>query len=346
MNARLESIGRTRPHPFHPLSFAWLSALAVAVAVTLTGPTPAAASGASTAAGAGDAATSVESTSIGVASLPGLTGAQVVDGVASAPADPSSSDAQPLSAAVRDAGALVAAGFEPAPAGGIKTEGGAAAGSDGIAAAYAPYVERAWTTDGYGRAKTEFGQGERARLYFTEVNPAWNWQSAYLRLSVRMNIVCITTPCEAQSFVLLQGYKWFPPGRATYYLPVVIERTDPLGNYIFEARVGDTAATANFAILGASVPDPAASGVILYDGAEYTGRTVVVGAGNWQLPTGFRPRSLRFAGAFTTGWAADLYQTICPFAPPCFYQLVATYRSDQPDLGAIGTGPYRLSVHR
>ena len=65
---------------------------------------------------------------------------------------------------------------------------------------------------------------------------------AYLRLAARMDIVCIQAPCIAPESVLLQGYKWFPPGRATYYLPVVIERTDTVGNWLFEARIGDTTA--------------------------------------------------------------------------------------------------------
>lgn len=360
MNTRLKPIGRHRPHSPLRLSSYFVSAFAFAL--LLAAPTPAAASGAAPSAPAtvGVAAADAGSTTVTTEVLPGLAAAQRVDGVAGAPANPSPADGVPLTGASDGSGVsgatgnmddLIAGGFEPLPEGaaaadGVVTGRAAAEGTDGTAAAYAPYVERAWTTDRYGRPQSRLARGDGARLYFTAVNPAWNWQVAYLRLAVRQNIVCFRAPCDAAGAVLAQGYKWFPPGRATYYLPVVVERNDPLGNWIFDATVGDTAARADFEIVDGVWTDPAASGVVLYDGAEFTGRTVVVGAGAWQLPSDFRPRSLRFVGAFAAGWRMDLEQTICPFVPPCFYQRIATYDSDQVDLGNAGMAPFRVSVHR
>lgn len=99
---------------------------------------------------------------------------------------------------------------------------------------------------------------------------------ACLRLAARMDIVCITTPCITPETVLAQGQKWSPPGRATYDLPLILERNDTVGNWLIEATVGGTQAQARFQIVA----------------------------------------------------------------------YVATYGNDQLDLGEVGTGPYRLSVHR
>lgn len=340
MNPRFESPGRSRPNHWSPQSFAVALSLAFAGLTLSTGHA------------AADSAAILPSTAqaditVAATTLQSVPVAQTVDAVAGTPSGVSLDGGRSLTGAAGAMTDLVDGGFEPLPGGGAATQGGAVADPEGTAATYAPYVERAWTTDRYGRPQTQFAQGDGMRLYFTAVNPAWNWQVAYLRLAARMDIVCIQAPCIAPESVLLQGYKWFPPGRATYYLPVLIERTDTVGNWLFEARVGETAALARFTIAegGVNTP-PSLNGVLFYDGAEYTGRSVAVGAGTTQLPNGFQPRSLRFSGAYAAGWQADLYHTICPFVPPCFSQFFAAYRSDQADLGSVGTGPYRVSVHR
>ena len=112
------------------------------------------------------------------------------------------------------------------------------------------------------------------------------------------------------------------------------------------AIVASQAGKARFQIVAGGTTPGGQNGVIVYSGAEYSGQAIVVGAGNWQLPTGFRPQSIRFSGAYAVGWRVDLYNTICPFVPPCTYHFLATYGNDQLDLGEVGTGPYRLSVHR
>lgn len=321
MNVQFGSVGRFgAPSWRRPLAAA---ALTLALAGALTGPAAAAPDG---------------------APLSGAAGALtdlVADGVAPLEATGAIDVVGPLGDAALGAGPGIADVDGGAPS------ADAAAGPIADAAqAYAPYVERVWTADRYGRPRQTFAHGESARLYLAVANLSRGWQAAYLRLAVRPDIVCITVPCVGPETVLLQGWKWFPPGRAVYYLPVVVEPTDDAGHWLFEAHVGASSAQARFDIVAGVPGGPSGNGVILYDGAEFTGRSIVVGAGNWRLPTGFRPRSLRFAGAYAAGWRADLYSTICPFVPPCTEHLVATYGTDQPDLGEVGTAPYRLSVHR
>lgn len=338
MNTRFESTGRLRPHRWQPIS------LFVALGIAVAGIAVPGRAAAQDALGGGATA----DVSLVDAAVPVQAQAPVpfVGTLTTVPADAAAPAGQLLTGAFGDIADLVDAGVEALPAGSAAALGNEGATADGTAAAYTPYVEHAWTTDRYGRPQTRFSQGDSLRFYFTAVNPARNWQSAYLRLAARMDIVCITTPCLAPETVLLQGHKWFPPGRATYYLPVRIERDDTVGNWRFEATVGQTLAMARFEIAQGDGGTPGQNGVIVYSGAEYSGQAIVVGAGNWQLPTGFRPQSVRFSGAYAYGWRVDLYNTICPFVPPCTYHYVATYGSDQIDLGEVGTGPYRLSVHR
>jgi len=331
-----------RPHRRLPLTLAVAFGLAVA---GLAGPDHAAAGPAAQAVTGVAAEGMITDAAIAApAQLEAIT--PILGTITTVPADAAAPAGQPLTSAAGDVADLVGAGVEALPAGGAATLGHEGATADGTAAAYTPYVERAWTTDRYGRPQTRFAQGDGLRFYFTAVNPSWNWQVAYLRLAARMDIVCITTPCIAPETVLVQGQKWFPPGRATYYLPLVVERNDTVGNWLIEATVGGTQAQARFQIVAGGTTPGGQNGVIVYSGAEYTGQAIVVGAGNWQLPTGFRPQSIRFSGAYAAGWRVDLYNTICPFVPPCTYHYVATYGNDQLDLGEVGTGPYRLSVHR
>lgn len=322
MNVRCGSTGRPgAPSWRRPLAAA---ALALALAGALTGRAAADAPAAAPLSGAAGAQTDLVTEA--VAPLASTGGIDVVG---------------PLG----DAGLGAGPGGADIDAGAPPAEAAAGAVADAVQF-HAPYVERVWTADRYGRPKQTFAHGESARLYLAVANPGRGWQAAWLRLAVRPDIVCITVPCVGPETVLLQGWKWFPPGRAIYYLPVVVEPTDDAGHWLFEARVGASSAQARFDIVAGVPGGTDVHGVIVYDGAEYTGRAIVVGAGNWRLPTGFRPRSLRFGGAHAAGWRADLYSTICPFVPPCTEHHVATYGTDQPDLGEVGTAPYRLSVHR
>lgn len=90
-----------------------------------------------------------------------------------------------------------------------------------------------------------------------------------------------------------------------------------------------------------------ASGVILYDGAGYSGRSLTYTAGFHQLPSYFDiPQSVRFDGMYRIGWVVEAYSTICPFLGPCFQNLVGAVRGNTSNTGWFGTGALYVDIHQ